>query len=181
MPNYRRAHVAGGKFFFTVVTYRRQPIFADTNAVDTLREVIALTSDRWPFTIDAAVILPDHLHMIWTLPKDDANFSTRWSVIKARFTQRWKHNAAGARTPRQQRQRLGRVWQPRFMEHTIRDEADFERHVDYIHYNPVKHGLVQHPVDWPHSSIHSYIARGILDAQWGTTGKPATPKWMERM
>jgi len=178
VANYRRSKIAGGTFFFTVVTYERRPLFADDVAVHTLRRVLSVTREKWPFTIDAAVILPDHLHMIWTLPPGDSNFSTRWAVIKARFTLASQNATTKQRTPRQMRQRMNRIWQPRFMEHTIRDELDYERHVDHIHYNPVKHGLVDRPVKWPHSSIHHFIDRGMLDTQWGSNKSPIRPDWM---
>lgn len=122
------------------------------------------TRQAHPFTIDAVVVLPDHLHIVMTLPQDDADFPTRWSLIKRRFT-----NAvvkAGVSIARHSNGEYA-LWQRRFWEHTIRDERDFERHVDYIHFNPVKHGLVARVRDWPYSSFHHYVRRGVLPEDWG--------------
>jgi putative transposase len=119
---------------------------------------------RRPFTIEAIVILPDHLHCIWTLPSGDADFSSRWHDIKARFA------AQISRGERLSARRLRKgergIWQRRFWEHVIRDECDYERHVDYIHYNPVKHGQVTRVADWPYSSFHRYVERGIYNPEW---------------
>jgi len=119
--------------------------------------------------IDAIVLLPDHLHTIWTLPRSDTNYSTRWAWIKKEFTKAWLQ-AGGM----EQQQTLGRerdrrrgIWQPKFWEHTIADERDFERHIDYIHYNPVKHGLVSRPRDWPWSSFHRCVRRNLYPLDWG--------------
>ncbi len=163
MPRYIRALVPGGTFFFTVALLeRRRPLLVDH--IDDLRTVFSDARQRRPFTIDAIVILPDHLHCIWTLPPDDADFSTRWHDIKSRFS---------ARIPRDERLSARRVakgergiWQRRFWEHVIRDERDFERHADYIHYNPLKHGHVDQVVDWPYSSFHKYVRKGIYPRNW---------------
>ena len=151
MPDYRRYYQAGGTFFFTVVTEGRARWLCEDRARMILHAAIASCRDRWPFSMDAVVLLPDHLHAIWTLPREDADYSRRWAVIKRRFTDRWL--AAGgperavSRGRRNQRRRG--VLLPRFWEHLIRDENDYERHVEYIHYNPVKHGLVRCPHEWP--------------------------------
>ena len=174
VPNYKRNFATGATFFFTVVTKDRHPVFVDESTVELLRRALRAVNDLRPFTIDAAVILPDHLHMIWTLPPNDGNFDKRWSAIKSRFTRDWL--AAGGReaaiSDRSARKRHRGVWQHRFFEHTIRNEEDLVQHIDYIHFNPVKHGLVSRPVDWRWSSIHHYIAEGILPPDWGTSGVP---------
>jgi len=136
------------------------------------------TRDAHPFIVDAVVVLPDHLHIIMTLPQDDADFSNRWRLIKRRFTDAVLK--AGV-TVAHHRNGEYALWQRRFWEHTIRDDKDFERHVDYIHFNPVKHGLVGRVRDWPYSSFHHYVRRGILPADWagdfaqhrGSFGEPA--------
>ncbi|MEO0513710.1 MAG: transposase [Planctomycetota bacterium] len=169
MPYYRRNLVPGGTYFFTVVTAKRKPIFNQSEAVELLRQVIRIEKQARPFEIIASVILPDHLHMIWTLPSDDADYSKRWQSIKASFTRTYlrTQQAEQAVTPGYREQRRRGVWQPRFLEHTIRDEKDLADHTDYIHFNPVKHGYVSRPADWPYSSLHSFIERGWLDEQWG--------------
>ena len=155
---YRRDRTPGGTFFFTVVTEERRPIFADPAMIDLLRSVVADVKRRRPFRIEAAVTLPDHMHTIWTLPEDDGDYPARWALIKSTFTRR-----CGLETgKRGNRQR--RVWQRRYWEHRIRDDSDFNRHVDYIHWNPVKHGLVTEPEQWPWSSIHAFIRRGDIGA-----------------
>ena len=161
---YRRDFTGGATYFFTVVTFHRLPLLADLAAVEILRNAIRDEKLRRPFQIDAMVILPDHLHALWTLPPDDSNYSIRWRNIKRSFTNK-SHTALG------NLQDKGKPisWQNRFWEHRIRDERDFARHVDYIHYNPVKHGLVTRPVDWLYSSIHRYIRQGILTADWGAS------------
>jgi putative transposase len=163
MPQYIRALVPGGTFFFTVnLLERRRQLL--TENIDHLRAVFQAAQRRRPFTVEAIVILPDHLHCIWTLPPGDADFSSRWHDIKARFA---------AQIPRGERLSARRVqkgergiWQRRFWEHVIRDERDYERHVDYIHYNPVKHGQVARVADWPYSSFQRYVEQGIYDLEW---------------
>ena len=154
--HYRRAFTPGGSFFFTLVTHRRRPVFANAQAVELLRNAFRTVRASRPFCIDAMVVMPDHLHCIWTLPPGDADFSTRWRLIKTWFT---KHCASD---PRAQT-----VWQQRFWEHQLRDAADFAHHVDYIHYNPVKHGLASSPMDWPYSSFRRHVNAGIYPANWG--------------
>ena len=154
--HYRRAFTPGGTFFFTLVTEGRRPVFASAAAVELLRSAFRSVRHTRPFEMDAMVVMPDHLHCIWTLPRDDADFSTRWRLIKTWFT---KHHEPD--------QRAQAIWQPRYWEHQIRDEDDLARHVDYIHYNPVKHGLAASPMEWPHSSFRRYVAAGIYSADWG--------------
>ena len=151
--HYRRAFTPGGTFFFTLVTQARQPVFASAEAVDSLRNAFRVVRASRSFRIDAMVVMPDHLHCLWTLPPGDADFSTRWRLIKTWFT---KHHAAKER-----------VWQARYWEHQIRDDADFANHVDYIHYNPVKHGLAASPKAWPYSSFRRHVDAGVYPANWG--------------
>jgi putative transposase len=163
MTQYRRARIEGGCYFFTVALEdRRSSLLVDR--VDLLRASFQQTLQRHPFAIDAIVILPDHLHCIWTLPEGDADYSNRWSRIKAMFS-RGIEPGERRRQSRIRRQERG-IWQRRFWEHAIRDERDFANHADYIHINPVKHGLVRRAVDWPHSSIHRYVKRGLCDPSW---------------
>ena len=161
---YRRAHVAGGTYFFTVnLAERTRTVLIDH--VDQLRVAMREVQVRHPFYIDAIVVLPDHLHAMWTLPEGDDNYPTRWALIKAGFSRRLPHGEkrSASRAARGERG----IWQRRYWEHLIRDERDYERHVDYIHYNPVKHGYANRAADWAYSSIHRYIARGMLDRNWG--------------
>lgn len=122
-----------------------------------------------PFTIDAWVLLPDHLHAIWTLPKDDAAFGKRWGIIKAHVSRKCALliDTSVARNASRVIRRESDFWQRRFWERQIRDERDYERHVDYIHYNPVKHKLVNRVADWPHSTFHQYVGRGVYANSWG--------------
>jgi putative transposase len=169
MPNYRRMFVPGASIFFTVVTHERRRFLTDDLARHCLHEAIRLVNERWPFEIVASVVLPDHLHAIWTLPPEDANYSLRWKRIKEEFT---KHYLAGGglegsrSRSRRKRQERG-IWQRRFWEHTLKDEQDFEDHFHYIHYNPVKHGLVTVPKNWPYSSFHQWVERGVYPLNWG--------------
>ena len=163
MPRYIRAYVPGGTFFFTVALLERHRRLL-TDHVDALRAAFARVQLRRPFTMDAVVVLPDHLHCLWTLPQGDADFSMRWHAIKSAFSKGLpKTEALSAR--RIVKGERG-IWQRRFWEHTIRDEKDLECHVDYIHYNPVKHGHVSRPADWPHSSFRRYVQRGIYPLDW---------------
>ena len=168
MSNYRRAHTADGTFFFTVVSYRRQPILCDAPVRAALREAIRLVQHSQSFTIDAWVLLPDHLHCIWTLPPGDGDFSLRWSLIKNRVSRlvgaQYRH--AEWLNDSKQKRRESTVWQRRFWEHCIRDEDDLRHHVDYLHFNPVKHGLVSHVADWPHSTFHRFVQAGIYPPDW---------------
>ena len=164
---YRRAQVPGGTFFFTVVTHQRARLLCDGTNPELIDGAFEYANEGRPFRVDAFVLLPDHLHCIRTLPEGDGNFSTRWRLIKAYFSRRCKERLAG---------RLSGVWQPRFWEHTIRDDRDFKQHVDYIHYNPVKHGLVSSPRDWPYSTFHEYASRGLYDIDWGAGGADRIPR-----
>ena len=164
MPRYIRARVPGGSFFFTVALLERRRRLL-TEHVDALRAAFAAAKARRPFTIDAAVILPDHLHCIWTLPENDTDFSIRWHAIKSAFSRSLpREEALSAR--RVVKGERG-IWQRRFWEHTFRDDEDFARHLDYIHYNPVKHGHARHVCDWPYSTFHRHVQRGIYAPDWG--------------
>jgi putative transposase len=162
MVRYRRSVLPGGTFFFTVTLRDRRSSHL-TNHISNLRNAFRVARQERPFAIDAIVVLPDHLHAIWTLPDGDADFSGRWRRIKSHFSRR-----VAAVEPSVKRRPGGEyeLWQPRFWEHTIRDEIDFARHVDYIHYNPVKHGLVSRVCDWAYSSFHVYVRDGILPVDW---------------
>jgi len=163
MANYTRAYVPGGCYFFTVALLERRRALL-TEHIGALGEVIRSVRARRPFAMNAIVVLPDHLHCIWTLPPDDADFSTRWRLIKTAFARR----VPATERLSARRAAIGErgVWQRRFWEHAIRDAVDYERHVDYIHFNPVKHGHVRRAVDWPHSSFHRYVRAGLLPADW---------------
>lgn len=166
---YRRDYSQGATYFFTVVTFNRQPLFIVPETVEHLRRAIREEMLRRPFVIDAIVIMPDHIHALWTLPTDDADYSIRWRNIKRAFTASIPEDQRPQVHGSRQRKQEQAIWQRRFWEHRIRDEQDFARHVDYIHYNPVKHGYVQRPVEWQHSSIHHYIRQGVLTADWGAS------------
>jgi len=163
MPQYIRAVVPGGTFFFTVKLLERRRNLL-TEHIDNLRAAFMAARQRRPFTVDAIVILPDHLHCIWTLPSGDADFSMRWHDIKALFATQIPR---GERLSERRLKKGERgIWQRRFWEHVIRDERDYERHVDYIHYNPVKHGQVIRVADWRYSSFHHYVRCGIYNLEW---------------
>ncbi len=170
MPDYRRYFVPGATYFFTVVTDGRRPLFARPEARNLLRQVTKECRDRWPFSIDAVVLLPDHWHALWTLPTGDEAYPTRLGWLKKEFTKRWLAQGGNEATVSEGRSADGRrgVWQPKYWEHTIRDETDFENHADYIHYNPVKHGYVTRAADWLWSSFHKWVGEGVYDPAWGT-------------
>jgi len=163
MSNYRRCRVAGGSYFFTVNLEDRRSDLLLTE-ISALGVAVRETQATRPFTIEAWVVLPDHLHCLWTLPPGDADFPTRWQMIKARFARRVPHPAY--RRPSLLRKREAGIWQRRYWEHWIRDDRDFAAHVDYIHFNPVKHGLVSHPAAWRHSSFRRATARGLYPPDW---------------
>jgi len=168
---YRRVLIPGGTYFFTIVTHQRRPIFSTPGAVNLLRRAFLYTIQRMPFTIVASVILPDHMHFVWTLPPESSNYSTRWRLIKSHFTRHWCVQETASENTSRARKAEKDVWQRRFWEHLIRDELDLARHVEYIHYNPVKHGLVNSPGEWAYSSFSRYVRDGIYSLDWGTSGK----------
>jgi putative transposase len=169
MPNYRRANISGGTYFFTVNTLNRQAFLLDDDVRAALREGITLVRQSHPFTVNAWVLLPDHLHCIWTLPLNDCDFSTRWRVIKRTVTQRCgtRLNRPELMTAWRTQRRQSTLWQHRYWEHLIRDESDYRRHVDYVHWNPVKHGYTMCAGDWPYSTFHRHVAAGIYPPDWG--------------
>jgi putative transposase len=174
---YRRNFVPGGTYFFTVVLEnRRSSLLVDKIAL--LRLAFRVARGERPFKIDAIVILPDHLHTVMTLPEGDSDFSGRWRRIKSLFS---RQVVAEGVPVRQNRRREYALWQRRFWEHTVRDETDFERHIDYIHFNPIKHGLVPRVTDWPHSSFHRYVRSGLLPRDWGGTTVVADGAFGERL
>jgi len=167
MSHYRRANDPGGCFFFKVVTYHRQHFLTDDRAREHLRHAWRTVQERKPFEVVALCLLPDHLHCIWRLPADDADFSTRWASIKAIFTREYLRGGDADATRNASHIRSGEaaIWQRRFWEHRIRDEVDLSRHVNYIHFNPVKHGLAIDPKDWPWSTYHRYLREGDYERQ----------------
>ncbi|MBI5902100.1 MAG: transposase [Deltaproteobacteria bacterium] len=167
MSDYRRAR-GGSTYFFTVVTYGRQPILCLADSIKALSEAISEVKEERPFEAKAWVLLPDHLHCVWELPEGDLDYSVRWALIKKGFTKRMKGRIE---TPRPNLSRIkhreASVWRRRFWDHQIRDEADLRMHCDYIHYNPVKHGLVDSPMDWKHSTFHRYVKEGLYTEDRG--------------
>jgi putative transposase len=164
---YRRAKTAGATYFFTVVTFNRQHLFKTDANIQLLRQAFYTVKQRHPFDIDAIVLLPDHLHCIWTLPENDANFSMRWRLIKTYFSRHCPESHKCYRSLARLKKQEQAIWQRRFWEHQIRNERDFERHVDYIHYNPVSHQLVDAPCNWPYSSFRRYVEQGVYSNDWG--------------
>jgi putative transposase len=164
MPDYRRYRVPGGTYFFTVNLLERYPNDLLVRQIDLLRTVVRHVRAKRPFHIDAWVVLPDHLHAVWTLPPGDDDFTNRWRLIKQSFCKGLPP------TERRSKVRIARgergIWQRRFWEHAIRDEEDYVAHVDYCHINPVKHGYVQRVADWPHSTFHRYVERGVYSLAW---------------
>ncbi|BCY17459.1 MAG: transposase [Chloroflexi bacterium] len=164
--NYRRLRIPGGTYFFTLVTFKRRQILNNSLYVDTLRESFSTAFKSHPFKIDAHVIMPDHIHMIWTLPEDDDNFPVRWSIIKNTFSRKMNSLLKSDAPPKCGAKGEAGYWQRRYWEHAIRDEIDLNNHIDYIHYNPVKHGYVQNPEDWKLSSFKKYQENGYYPPEW---------------
>jgi putative transposase len=176
MVRYRRNRLQGGTYFFTVTLAERQSS-ALVDQIGALRAAFRVAKRERPFIIDAIVVLPDHLHVILTLPQGDADFAGRWRRIKGHFSSQLL--AAGIAIGRHANGELA-LWQRRYWEHTIRDEQDFVRHVDYVHYNPVKHRLVTRVREWPHSSFHLYVRRGLLPQDWAGDVNEAPSDYGER-
>ncbi|ACL06366.1 conserved hypothetical protein [Desulfatibacillum aliphaticivorans] len=164
---YRRVKMEGGTYFFTVVTYQRAPFFCAPENCRLLREAFRQVMEKHPFSIDAFVLLPDHLHCIWTLPSGDRNYSMRWWMIKSQFTRECNQDALPQPTAARARKQEQTVWQRRFWEHTIRDAHDYWKHVEYVHFNPVKHGHAERPAEWKYSSFHRFVRQGIYPVSWG--------------
>jgi len=164
MPNYKRYYTSEQCVFITLVTFQRKPLLIDH--IEQWRSALRLVQTRHPFHILASVVLPDHCHFIMDLPAGDGDFTTRISLFKAtfsRFIPKVVTVTSASRIKRRERE----IWQRRFWEHTIRDESDFQRHFDYIHFNPVKHGHVSRCSDWPYLSFHRCVEQGIYSADWG--------------
>jgi putative transposase len=163
MPHYRRRRIEGGCYFFTVTLADRGSGLL-VREIDRLRHAYRIVEIRRPFDTVAICILPDHIHAIWQLPDGDGDYPVRWSLIKSTFTRGLDWPAAPSISKVRKRERG--IWQRRYWEHAIRDDDDLQRHVDYIHLNPVKHGLVPRVADWPYSSFHRYVGRGDMPADW---------------
>jgi putative transposase len=166
MTNYRRNFVPGGSFFFTVNLAERQ-LRLLTEHIDELRTAFRVTKTTHSFTTEAIVVLPDHLHAIWVLPEGDDDFATRWRLIKSTFSRALPKVERISESRRTKGERG--IWQRRYWEHTLRDEGDFVRHADYIHFSPVKHGHVARVVDWPYSSFHRLVRLGVYPSDWAGT------------
>lgn len=163
MSLYRRYRVPGGTYFFTVNLFDRRSQLL-TAHIDLLRSAVKNVREQRPFHIDAWVVLPDHMHCVWTLPEGDADYSSRWQAIKATFSRQLPPIEPMSEV-QQQRGERG-IWQRRFWEHTIRDDRDYAAHVDYVYVNPLKHGWVTQVKDWPYSSFHRDVRRGLYVADW---------------
>ena len=171
MVQYRRNYVPGGTFFFTV-TLRDRTATTLVENIGMLREALRYTLRQRPFVIDAMVVLPDHIHTLWTLPCGDSDYAGRWRQLKSTFTQSLAKSGVGLTRNARGEYNL---WQRRYWEHTIRNAADLERHVDYIHFNPVKHGLDERVEDWPYSTFHRHVRGGLYPPGWaGGNVKPDT-------
>ena len=169
MSDYRRWYLPGATYFFTLITCNRQPLFWNSAGREVLGRVMREVCQEQPFSTRAIVLLPDHLHTIWTLPTGDCDYSTRWRKIKGRFASRWVDVGGLEVLPSLSRIAKGErgVWQRRFWERSVRDEVELERLCDYIHFNPVKHGHAGRPQDWPWSSFHRFVRSGDYSADWG--------------
>jgi putative transposase len=170
MPDYRRSRIPGATYFFTVNLLDRRSDLLVTQ-IDALRDAVRIVRRRSPFHIDAWVVLPDHMHCLWTLPTGDCDFPSRWRAIKIAFAKSLP--ATEQRTPVMVRRGERGIWQRRYWEHTIRDDCDHATHMDYIHFNPVKHGLAPEPADWPFSSFRRCVENGLYPLGWlGDSGDP---------
>jgi REP-associated tyrosine transposase len=164
---YKRSNTPGATYFFTVVTCERKRMLCHGENPHLLKKALETVKDRHPFTIDAIVLLPDHLHCLWTLPPGDDDFSNRWMSVKSAFTRTCNDPLQSAPGPSRIMKRERNIWQRRFWEHQIRNDEDRKRHIDYIHYNPVKHGLATSPLAWRFSSFHRYVKEGVYHPEWG--------------
>jgi putative transposase len=164
MPRSIRSFVPGGTYFFTVSLADRESHML-VREIQRLRTAYAAVQSRYPFETRAICVLPDHLHTVWQLPEGDADFPLRWQQIKSGFSEGLPASANTSESQAARRERG--IWQRRFWEHQIRDADDLVRHVDYVHFNPVKHGCAKQVRDWPFSSFHRWVRRGELPAKWG--------------
>jgi putative transposase len=160
-----------GTYLFTVVTFMRRPILCNTDSIEKIKTAFTQVMKKHPFNVDAMVLLPDHLHCLWTLPDNDQDFSTRWRLIKSQFTRACDGKSKLIPSRSRSSKKEQAVWQRRFWEHLIRNEDDYVRHLEYIHYNPVKHGFVDAPAEWPHSTFHRYVRNGLYSNDWGAGKK----------
>ena len=176
MSHYRRSLAEGATFFFTLTLADRKSSLL-TSEIERLRNAYRNVHAKYPFETIAICVLPDHLHAVWQLPEGDASFGRRWSLIKRLFSTGLSASAQRSDSKRAKREKG--LWQRRFWEHQIRDDLDLHRHVDYVHYNPVKHGLVRQVKDWPHSSFHRHVERGLLDVNWGSGDIGSTGQYGE--
>lgn len=163
MSNYRRSRLPGGTYFFTANLQNRHSRLLVEN-IDPLRAAVRQVRVKRPFRIDAWVVLPEHMHCIWTMPTDDGDYPGRWKAIKQAFAKALP--LTERRTATQFRRGERGIWQRRFWEHLIRDARDFKAHFDYVHFNPVKHGHVRRVADWPYSTFHRAVANGIYPRDW---------------
>lgn len=168
MKNYKRLYIANGCYFFTVVTYKRIPLLIKPQSITRLKEAFRYAIKKKPFRVEALVILPDHLHCIWRLPEYEDNFSIRWNLIKRYFS----IGMEGKTNIRREKN----IWQNRFWEHAIKNEQEYWKVSDYIHYNPVKHKYVNSPFDWQYSSFHKFVEKGFYDKSWGSNIEPENIK-----
>ena len=170
MPNFRRSFVEGGTYFFTLVTHERRPMLTTELGRQVLREAIQSEQAHSSIELVASVLLPDHLHMIWTLPNGDDDYPRRWQRIKSEFSRQYLRRGGTEVEVSDGRKKKGDrgIWQARYWEHTIRDSDDFDRCLDYIHWNPVKHGYVSTPSQYPWSTFQTFVDLGVYDINWGT-------------
>ncbi|MBD3394402.1 MAG: transposase [Chitinivibrionales bacterium] len=175
MPNYRRHRVAGGTYFFTLVTHQRRSWLCDPAARAALHQAIVSTRANWPFRIDAWVLLPDHLHCVWTLPDGETGYAERWRLIKTGVSRRLYADRTILPSASRSRRRESMLWQRRFWEHTICDEQDLAAHYAYVHYNPVKHGLCDSPGAWPYTTFHRFVRQGLYPPDWGVAEQVRIP------
>lgn len=166
LMRYRRIFVKGGTYFFTVVTYGREKLFLDASNIELFNKSVDYVCKRHPFTLVAQVILPDHIHAIWELPEDDADYPTRWYLIKSDFTRNYTREYGRHHMKMRESKGERKVWQRRYWEHAIEDDEDLDNHIDYIHFNPVHHGLIWRPADWEYSTFQHYVQEGRYDPDW---------------
>ncbi len=169
MPEYRRIYQPGGTYFFTIVTYNRKPLFSSQQCRDILHSCWQEVQSRHPFKTIALCLLPDHIHTIWNLPEDDVDYPMRWKEIKRLFTRKYMDliGSDGARNESHQVQGEASIWQRRYWAHVVLDQEDLNDHIDYIHINPLKHGLVNRVADWHYSTFMKYVEKGIYPTDWG--------------
>ena len=165
---YRRYYQSGGTYFFTVNTFDRKGLFWDIEARKLFMQSVTYVQTNHPFVIHAYCIMPNHIHMIWELPEGDCDYPTRWRLAKSHFSRHWLV-ADEKLTETRKRKKERAIWQRRYWEHYIRDAKDYRNHVDYIHYNAVKHGYVKAPKEWEGSSFKDYVKDGIYSEDWGTS------------